>query len=280
MGFFMARSILITGCSSGIGLDAARTLRTRGWRVFSSCRAQADCDRLIAEGLESPRLDYEDPETLETALAEVLSATGGTLDAVFHNGAYAIPGPLEDIPTDGMRAIFEANFLGWHDLTRRLIPVMRRQGHGRIVLCSSVLGIQAMRYRGSYNATKFALEGWGDTLRMELHGTGIHVSLIEPGPIRTEFRKNAILQFERWVDWENSLLRDEYESTLLKKLKKAGGGKDPGELGPEAVTAKLIHAIEAGRPRPRYFVTTPTWVAAFLHRLLPTRATDWVFRRM
>lgn len=275
-----ARTVLITGCSSGIGLDAARTLRARGWTVFASCRQAQDCRRLEQEGLIAPRLDYEDTASIAAALDSVLARTGGQLDAVFHNGAYAIPGPVEDLPTEAMRAIFEANFLGWHDLTRRLIPVFRAQGHGRIVMCSSVLGLQAMRWRGAYNATKFALEGYTDTLRMELADSGIRVSLIEPGPIRTDFRKNAIAQFERWVDWKSSLLRQQYEDELLAKLKKAGSGRDPGELGPEAVSAKLIHALEAGRPRPRYFVTTPTYVAGLLRRVLPTRALDAIFGRM
>ena len=210
----------------------------------------------------------------------VLSATGGRLDAVFNNGAYAIPGPVEDLPTDALRAIFEANFFGWHDLTRRLIPTFRRQGAGRIVQCSSVLGFQAMPWRGSYNASKFALEGYSDTLRMELRGTGIHVSLIEPGPIRTDFRKNAIKQFEKWVDWQNSGLRDRYENGLLDKLYKASGKPDPGELGPEAVTRKLIHAIEAPRPRPRYYVTTPTILTGYTRRFVSTRMLDALFSRI
>lgn len=274
------KSILITGCSSGIGYNAATTLQRRGWQVFATCRTRADCDRLEREGLTSLVLDYEDEATITTALETCLKTTGGTLDAVFNNGAYAIPGPVEDMSRNALRAIFEANFFGYFDLIRQVMPVMRAQGNGRIVNCSSVLGLAAMRYRGAYNATKFALEGMSDTLRLELRGTAIHVSLIEPGPIKTDFRKNAVKQFEKWVDWQNSHLKDEYETTLLDQLYKVKAKPDPGELGPEAVTAKLIHALESPNPKPRYFVTTPTYVVAFLMRVLTTRMQDRILGRM
>ena len=167
------KSILITGCSSGIGYASAIGLRAAGWRVFASCRKAADCDRLRAEGFESPLIDYADSATIASGLAEVLEATGGQLHALFNNGAYGTPGAVEDVPTDALRAIFEANFFGWHELTRAVIPVMRAQGHGRIVQCSSVLGFVTLRWRGAYNSTKFALEGLTDTLRIEMRDTPI-----------------------------------------------------------------------------------------------------------
>ena len=275
----MAKSILLTGCSTGIGYDAAHTLQKRGWQVFATCRQQKDCDRLTAEGLTSFVLDYEDEASIKAAVKTTLTATGGTLDALFNNGAYAIPGPVEDLSRDALRTIFEANFFGYFDLINQLMPTFREQGHGRIVQCSSLLGMTALRYRGSYNATKFALEAMTDTLRLELRGTDIKPILIEPGPIKTDFRKNAIIQFDKWVDWENSLLRDHYESELLNKLKKVGTKKDPGELGPEAVTAALIKAIESPNPNPRYFVTWPTRLTSTLRRLLPTRWSDAIFVR-
>ncbi|MEP5152959.1 SDR family NAD(P)-dependent oxidoreductase, partial [Planktotalea sp.] len=169
----MQKSILITGCSSGIGYDAAHGLAKRGWRVFATCRQQKDCDRLNEEGLESFVLDYADEASIETALAECLERTGGTLDALYNNGAYAIPGAVEDLPRAGLRAIFETNLFGYHDLTCRVIPIMRKQGHGRIINCSSVLGLVAAKYRGAYNSTKFAMEGLTDTLRIEMRNTGI-----------------------------------------------------------------------------------------------------------
>lgn len=266
-------TILITGCSSGIGNDAAHGLRRAGWRVFAACRKPADCDRLRSEGFDSPRIDYEDPRSIADGLAEVLDATGGTLDALFNNGAYAVPGAVEDLPTDALRAIFEANLFGWHDLTRAVIPVMRRQGHGRIVQCSSVLGLVVRPWRGAYNATKFALEGLTDTLRLEMRDTPIHVILIEPGPITSKIRANSIPHFERWIDWENSARADQYRTRLVKRLYE-DSGPDRFELPSSAVTEKLLTALTAQRPKPRYYVTTPTYFMSGLRRVLPTRLLD------
>ena len=270
------KTILITGCSSGIGYDAAHTLAKRGWRVFATCRAEADCDRLRTEGLESLRLDYTDEGSISSTLQEVLQRTGGTLDALFNNGAYAIPGAMEDVPRDAMRAIFEANVFGWHDLTNRVVPVMRTQGYGRIVNCSSVLGLVSMPWRGAYNASKFAIEAISDTLRLELRQTGIKVVLIEPGPITTAFRANAKREFDRWINWRQSALKDLYANRLVARLNDATQTKDRFELPPSAVTAKLIQAIESPRPKARYFVTVPTYIADIMRRLLPTRLLDMI----
>ncbi|NOX41371.1 MAG: SDR family oxidoreductase [Alphaproteobacteria bacterium] len=273
------RTILITGCSTGMGYDAAHSLKARGWRVFATCRAEADCERLRGEGLESFRLDYEDEDSIKAAVDEVLGRTGGTLDALFNNGAYAIPGAVEDLSRAAMRTIFEANFLGWHDLTTRLIPTMRTQGFGRIVQCSSVLGFVPARWRGAYVATKYALEGLSDTLRMELQDTDIKVVLIEPGPITSDFRKNARLEFQKWIDWENSAISAVYRDQLIPRLQAAGATKDRFELPASAVTQKLIHALESPRPSARYFVTTPTYMANFIRRLLPTRLSDMILSK-
>jgi NAD(P)-dependent dehydrogenase (short-subunit alcohol dehydrogenase family) len=267
------RTILITGCSSGIGYAAACALRDRGWHVYAACRQELDCGRLREEGFDSPRIDYTDPDSIITALADVLEDTGGTLDAVFNNGAYAMPGAVEDLPTEALREIFEANFFGWHTLTRAVIPIMRAQGHGRIVQCSSVLGLVALPWRGAYSATKFALEGLTDTLRMEMRGTGVHPILIEPGPITTKIRANSIPHFEQWIDWENSARAEKYETELGPRLY-AERGPDKFELPPAAVVKKLVHALESKRPRARYYVTTPTRLAGLLRRILPTRLLD------
>ena len=271
------RSILITGCSSGIGYDAAHTLHKRGWRVFATCRQQSDCDRLIAEGLESFPLDYASETSIAAAVAEVRLRTGGTLDALYNNGAYACPGAVEDLPRGALREIFETNLFGYQDLTIKVIPLMRAQGHGRIINCSSVLGLVGAKWRGAYVATKFAMEGLSDVLRMEMRGTGIDIILIEPGPIPTKIRVNAIPHFEKWIDWEHSARREEYRP-LLNRLYK-GGGPDSFELPPSAVTVKLIHALESRRPRPRYFVTFPTYLMGVARRILPTRALDWMISK-
>ncbi|WP_417589409.1 SDR family NAD(P)-dependent oxidoreductase [Pararhodobacter oceanensis] len=269
-----ARVILITGCSSGIGYHCAHALRARGWRVFASCRAQEDCDRLIGEGFESPRLDYSDNDSIASALDEVLAATGGRLDALFNNGAYAIPGAVEDLPGDALRAIFEVNLFGTHELTRRVITVMRAQGSGRIVQNSSVLGYTPYRWRGAYGATKFALEGLSRVLQLELSDTKIRLVLIQPGPITSEFRNNAIPHFERWIDWENSARADQYRDELRPHLYEGGAKKSRFELGPEAVAKVLVKALDHPNPRPRYIVTTPAKLVAYALRLLPDRVIN------
>ncbi len=274
----MTRSVLITGCSSGIGYNAAHGLRARGWRVFASCRKEEDCTRLREEGFESPRLDYEDIDSIYNGLAEVLEATGGTLDALYNNGAYAIPGAVEDLPAAALRQVFEANLFGQHELTRLVLPVMRAQGHGRIVNCSSVLGLVPMRWRGAYVATKFALEGMTDVLRLEMRDTPIRVILLEPGPVTSKIRVNSIPHFEKWIEWRTSARRDQYETSLLKRLYE-DRGPDRFELPPEAVTKKLAHALESPRPKPRYYVTTPTYLMGAARRLLPTRLLDWLISK-
>jgi len=274
------KTILITGCSSGIGYDCAHTLHKRGWRVFATCRKAEDCERLHGEGLESFVLDYEDEDSIKAAVAETLERTDGTLDALYNNGAYAIPGFTQDLPRGALRAIFEANLFGYFDLINQLLPVMHKQGHGRIINCSSVLGITAMRGRGAYNATKFAMEGLTDTLRLELRDQPIDIILVEPGPITTDIRVNAQAQFTKWIDWENSLARKMYESMLMPRLFAKDVKPDPGELPSAAVTKKLIHALESPRPKPRYYVTTPTYISGFLKRTLSTRALDYIFSRM
>ena len=272
----MPRTILITGCSSGIGHDAAHGLARAGWRVFATCRQQEDCDRLVAEGLESFVLDYAHEDSIAAGLAEALSRSGGTLDALYNNGAFACPGAVEDLPRGALREIFETNLFGVHDLTRRVIPVMRAQGHGRIINCSSVLGLVGIRWRGAYVATKFAMEGLTDVLRLEMADAPIKVILIEPGPVTSDIRQNSVPHFERWIDWRGSARRGQYESGLLQRLYKDRGKPDRFELPPSAVTAKLLRALTAANPAPRYYVTTPTYMMGLARRILPTRALDWV----
>ena len=272
------KSILITGCSSGIGYDAAHRLHAKGWKVFATCRKAEDVARLQEEGLISCVLDHADTASMTAALDFCLEQTGRTLDAVFNNGAFACPGAVEDLPTDALRSVFETNFFGYHELTRQVIPVMRAQGHGRIINCSSVLGLVVMPWRGAYNASKFALEGLTHTLRIEMRDTPIDVILIEPGPITTRIRENSIPHFERGINWESTPRRAQYEAQLRKRLYHKRG-KDPYELPPSAVTDKLLQALSAKTPKPCYFVTTPTYFMSALRRVLPMRLLDRVIAK-
>ncbi|PKM45895.1 MAG: short-chain dehydrogenase [Gammaproteobacteria bacterium HGW-Gammaproteobacteria-1] len=272
------KTILITGCSSGIGLCVAQGLQARGWRVFATARKTADVERLTQLGLESLLLDLADSASIHAAMDEVLRRSGGTLDALFNNGAYGQPGAVEDLGRAVLREQFETNLFGTHELTCRAIEVMRRQGHGRIVHNSSLLGLVALPFRGAYNASKYALEGLTDTLRLELHGSGIHVALVEPGPILSRFRANAMAKYKQNIDADSSFFRDTYRR-MENRLTKVGPAA-PFTLPPEAVLAKVIHALESPRPKARYFVTFPTWMFAVLRRLLPVGGLDWVLRRV
>jgi NAD(P)-dependent dehydrogenase (short-subunit alcohol dehydrogenase family) len=271
------RSVLITGCSSGIGLASAREMKTRGWRVFATARKPEDISRLKEqEGVESLYLDYAEPESIAAAAEQVLAATGGKLTALFNNGAYGQPGAVEDLKPHVLRAQFEANVFGWHDLTVRVIPAMRAQGQGRIVFCSSVLGLVAAPYRGAYCASKFAIEALADALRLELAATGIKVALIEPGPIASRFLEHALEAYRRHIDLEGSAHSEIYRVRIARLEQ---GGAQAFKLGPEAVALKLAHALESRNPQRRYYVTLPTYAVALLRRVLPTRALDAIAAR-
>ena len=261
------RTIIVTGCSSGIGAYCARALKADGWRVFATVRKEADRARLEADGIEALIMDYTDPASIAALADTVLERTGGRLDALFNNGAYGQAGAVEDLPVEALRQQFETNVFGWHDLTRRLVPAMRRQGHGRIVQCSSILGLVPYRWRGAYNASKFALEGLSLTLRMELAGSGIHVSLIEPGPIESRFTANAIAHIEKHIDLEGSVHAEEYRRQMRRLSGESGPAR--GKLGPDAVYDVLRHALNARAPRPHYIVTSPARKGALLKKLLP-----------
>jgi short-subunit dehydrogenase len=271
------KSVLVTGCSSGIGQCVARGLQTRGYRVFATARRSQDLAALRTEGMTAVELHLDDPESVADAARQVLEASDGYVYGLFNNGAYGQPGAVEDLTWPVLEQQLRTNLLGWHELTRLLIPGMRARGAGRIIQNSSVLGLVAMPYRGAYNCSKYALEGLSDTLRLELHGSGVHVSLIEPGPITSRFRDNAHAKFQQNIDAEHSVHRDSYRA-MQARLEKEGPSTS-FTLPPEAVLEKVIHALESPRPKPRYAVTTPTHVFGFLRRILSTRQLDWLLRK-
>ena len=272
------RSILITGCSTGIGLAAARTLKARGWRVIATARKPADLDRLRREdGLEAIACELSDGASIAACADEALKLTDGRLTALYNNAATGVIGAMEDISSAQLRDHFEVNVIAAHELTRRIVPAMRAQGHGRIVMCSSVLGFLSGPYRGAYCASKFALEALCDAMRLELKPSGIHVALIEPGPIESQFLATTLATFRSGIDVERSAHRAYYERRL-KQME--SGGSNRFKLGPEAVVAKLVHALEAPRPRARYRVGFATNAAALLKRVLPDRLLDIVAARM
>ncbi len=262
------RTILVTGASSGIGAYCARALQADGWCVFATARNAHAIAALEAEGIPAFHLDYADPSSIERLVPAVLERTGGRLDALYNNGAYAQAGAVEDMPVEILRKQFEANFFGWHDLTRRIVPVMRRQGHGRIVHCSSILGMMPLPYRGAYCASKYALEGLMLSLRQELAGSGIHVSLIEPGPVESSLHANGLPLFTDCVDWRNSAHRRAYEAQI-RQLQPGHPQHARKKAGPEVVYKALRHALLSQHPRPHYVVTVPARIGILLKRILP-----------
>ena len=270
------RSVLITGCSSGIGECVARGLHQLGYRVFASVRDPGDCAAIQQAGIECLVLDYSDSASIKSAVEQVLELTDGHLYALFNNGAYGQPGACEDLSREAMRQQFETNVFGWMELTNQVIPVMRAQGYGRIIQNSSILGFTAMSMRGAYNASKFAIEGFSDTMRLELAGTDIHVSLIEPGPVESQFRANAYRAFQQHIVVESSVHQERYKK-MIQRFETTGNVL-PFTLPPEAVLKRVVHALESKRPKIRYPVTVPTYLFAWLKRLLSDRMLDRIVR--
>ena len=272
------RSVLITGCSSGIGRAAAGLLAVRGWRVVASARQDRDVTRLRAEGMNAVQLDVADGASVAAALDETLALTGGRLDSLVNNAGIAIPGAVEDLDRELLQRQFATNLFGTLELTNRVLPLMRRQGHGRVVMISSILGRVAVPWRGAYNASKFALEGLSDTLRLELRGSGIHVSLVNPGPVRSRFRDNSLANFDAWLDTASSPHRETYARLRTE----TGAQKDnqPFTVGPEVVARKILHALESRQPRTRYYVTLPAYALATARCLLPVSWLDALLSRI
>ena len=273
-----SRSVLITGCSSGIGLAAAGLLAARGWRVVASARQLEDVERLRAAGHTAVQLNVADPESIATALNETLTLTGGRLDGLVNNAGIAIPGAVEDLSRELLKRQFDTNLFGTLELTNNVLPLMRRQGHGRVVMVSSILGRVAVPWRGAYNASKFALEGITDTLRLELRGSGLYISLVNPGPVRSRFRDNSLANFDAWVDTSASPHRERYAQ--LRAETGARKDRQPFTVEPEAVARKIAHALESRRPRARYYVTLPAYALATARCLLPGSWLDTLLSRI
>ncbi|PCJ88677.1 MAG: short-chain dehydrogenase [Thiotrichaceae bacterium] len=266
------QTVLITGCSTGIGYCVAKGLKKRGYRVIATARREESVKQLIDEGFESLLLDVSSSESIQHAFEHIMQLTNGHLYALFNNGAFGLPGAVEDLTRDSLKFQFETNVFGWLELTNLVIPVMRKQGYGRIIQNSSVLGFVAMPFRGAYNASKYAIEGLSDTLRLELKGSNIFVSLIEPGPITSRFRANAVIALKQHIDIENSVHREKYLG-VIERLNKEGPAA-PFTLPPEAVLKRVIYALESKKPKPRYYVTFPTYLFGFLKRVLSGRQMD------
>ena len=276
--FQATRTVFISGCSSGIGYCVAHGLKSRGFTVIASARKPADVERLRQQGLDCIELDLDRSESIARAVEQLADKTNRKLYALFNNAGFGQPGAVEDLRREVLQAQFETNVFGTIELTRRILPWMRSAGEGRIIQNSSVLGFVSLAYRGAYNASKYALEGLYDTLRLELSGTNIYPVLIEPGPISSRFRANAFAAFQRNIDIENSVHRQAYLATEQRLTRR--NAAVPFTLPPEAVLGKVIKALESAKPQPRYYVTFPTYLFGSLKRVLSTRSLDRLLLRI
>jgi len=272
-------SVLITGCSSGIGLSTAILLKEQGFTVFATARKEDDVLKLKNLGFTSYLLDVTKHDTIHKTLQEILEITQGTLDVVFNNAGFGQPGAVEDLKTEVLKKQFETNVFGLHELTQAVVPIMRKQGHGKIIQHSSVLGLISLKYRGAYNASKYAIEGLTDTLRLELEGSNIFVSLLNTGPIKSHFRQNALAMFKKNINANSSFHKADYDKQLSERLN-SKEATVPFTLEPIAVSNIVLKIINSSRPRPRYYITNATHILGFLKRILPTRWLDIILKRM
>ncbi len=272
------KAILVTGASSGMGYSAAHGLKERGYHVIATVRKEADRERLETEGLDVVMLDLASSASIAECVRQTLLKTNDQIYALFNNAAYGQPGAVEDLSRDVLRQQFETNLFGTHELTNLIIPIMRKQKQGRIIQNGSMLGLVAIAHRGAYNASKFALEGLSDTLRLELKDSGLFVSMIEPGPVESQFRQNALAAFKRNIDLESSVHRELYQKTLARL--ESVGPVVPFTLPSESIMSKLVHALESPRPKNHYFLTAPTHFFAFLKRILPDRMLQAILSKL
>lgn len=269
------KTVLVTGCSSGIGRATARLLRDRGWRVFATARRDEDLAALREEGFEAVPLDLADGESVAACAGEVLARTEGRLRALVNNAGYGQPGALEDVSREALERQFAVNVFGTADLTARVIPAMRTQGQGRIVLLSSVVGRVVIPFMGAYCASKHAVEAMGDEWRMELAGSGIAVSLIEPGPIESSFRRRVVGEAHGGgLALEGSVFARQYARDWKDAVRTFKRPTDVFRKPPEAVARKILHALESRRPKARYPVTGAAHLGIWASRWLPSRLLD------
>lgn len=265
--------VVVTGCSSGIGRCTAEMLSAHGYHVIATVRKFSDGAELRLKDTDAlVEMELASEPSVESAVEKILELANGKLYAIFNNAAYGQPGAVEDLTRAALSKQFEVNVFGTHQFTRGLIPALLEQERAHIIQCSSVLGLIGMPMRGAYVASKFALEGLTDTLRMELSDSNIQVSLIEPGPIHSEFRKNALEALEQNVDFDESRHGWRYLAAVTRLSAQSKPSKY--KLGPETVAAKVIHALEAKRAQDRYYVTQITVIIGYLKRFMSSRMLD------
>ena len=263
------KNIVITGCSTGIGLDVALYLKERLIEVYPTARDSKDVEMLVELGFDNAMvLDVTDADNISRVIANVLNIDG-SIDVWFNNAGFGQAGAIEDITIDVLKEQFETNVFGLHEATRQVVAVMRRQGYGKIIQHSSVLGIVSLFGRGAYNASKYAIEGLTDTLRLELLDTNIYPILLNTGPITSHFRQTAMDKLRDNVDIENSIFKDRYKKSLSGNSRKV-----PFNEEAESVSKVVYKIIQTNKPKPRYYITKATYLLGYLKRVLSTSLLD------
>jgi len=263
-------TVLITGCSSGIGRATALTFLEDDWTVYATARNLEDLEELAEVGCATAELDVTEPADVQRVVDQIMEEDG-RIDALVNNAGYGLFGPMEEVPTEAVAEQFDVNVFGPHRLIREVLPYMRRQEHGAIVNVSSFWGRVSFAGGGAYAGSKHALEAFSDALRQEVSAFDIEVSVIEPGPVDTDFTDRAadeldVLQPTDAYPWFESVFED---------VSVIGGG-GPGASSPQAVAEAIHHAATCEDPDPRYPVGVPGSVA-MLGRYLPDRWRDRVF---
>lgn len=261
------KSILITGCSSGIGLVAAEKLHARGYQVFATARKPDDVAMLRGKGLEAITLDVTNPDSIRHALAAVLNKTGGTLDAIFNNAGIVVPGAVADLTTEMLQQQFNTNVYGPIELIRQVLPIMRQQGHGHIIQNSSIMGFFSMPFSGAYSASKHALEALTSSLYQELKPLNIFVSCINPGPVESKLRDHSREHYEK-NDFTNSIYAQTYKRLETEYFKRSEGERSFLQQ-PDAVVKQLIKALESKHPRLHYYTSFSSHAICLLKNILP-----------
>ncbi|MDD3007965.1 MAG: SDR family NAD(P)-dependent oxidoreductase [Arcobacter sp.] len=272
------QNILITGCSSGIGLETALTLKKNGIKVYASARKDKDVEMLKDLGFETFKIDVRNKDEIKYALETILK-NDLKLDAVFNNAGFGQPGAVEDLSVKVLKKQFNTNFFGLHEVTIQAIKIFRAQGYGKIIQHSSVLGIISLKFRGAYNASKYAIEGINDTLRQEVLGSQIYISTINTGPVTSKFRENALKKFNKNITVEGSFWEETYKKELKARLETTED-KAPFNLPASSVANTVLKIMNTKKPKPRYYVTTATHLLGFFKRILTTSLLDKLLNKI
>ncbi len=272
------KNILITGCSTGIGFETALVLKQNGYKVYASARKDEDIEHLKKLGLTTLKLDVTKKEDISKAFEYILEEDK-KLDAVFNNAGFGQPGAIEDVSTEVLKEQFETNFFGLHELTIQAMRIFRKQGFGKIIQHSSVLGIISLKFRGAYNASKYAIEGLADTLRLETLNSNIFICTINTGPVTSKFRENALRKFNENIDIENSFFKQTYKKELKVRLE-SKEDNTPFNLSATSVANVVVKIMQSKKPKPRYYVTKATYILGFLKRVLSTTLLDKLLNKI